>query len=340
MLPRRKSVTMQDVADLAGVSKQTVSVVINGKPGITEETRHRVLAAVEQLGYRRDLVARSLRTGRTRIVTLIVSDTSSPFIGRLAVAAEDYAHSCGYSLVLHNTHDDTEREAVYFESAAERAVDGVLFISATDDSPGLDILRSAGIPFVAVDRTPFPYDGPAVVLDNIEVGRLAAEHLLSLGHRRIAHISGPEWVHMSRERLQGFAETLDAQSAGAGLYVQKTRGWDYDDGYQTMRHILADAPDCTAVFAAADVLAMGAARAIREAGLRVPQDISVVGVDDIDCAAYACPPLTTIRQSIKDLAVLGLRHLFDILDGKEPEETRIVMDPVLIVRESTAPPRG
>jgi len=336
---RRNSVTMRDVADLAGVSKQTVSVVINDKPGITEETTQRVLAAVEELGYRRDLVARSLRTGRTRSVTLVASDTSSPFIGKLAVAAEDYAHASGYSLILHNTHDDAKREAAYFQAAVERAVDGVLFVSATDDSPGLDILRSAGIPFVAVDRTPFPYDDLAVVLDNVEAGRLAAEHLLSLGHTQIAHIGGPLKLYMSRERLKGFSQALEAGGAASGMFVCEAGGWGFAEGHQAMQRVLEDASHCTAVFASSDELAMGAMKAIREAGLRVPQDISILGVDDIDAAAYACPPLTTIRQSITELAVLGLRFLFDVLDGKEPDQNKIIMAPELVVRESTTSPR-
>jgi len=331
--------TMRDVAELAGVSKQTVSTVLNGKPGITAETQARVLKAVETLGYRLDKVARSLRTGQTRTIALVVSDISSPFIGRLAVAAEDYASAAGYSLVLHNTHDDVEREVTYFSVVVERKVDGVVFISTADQSPGLELLRTRGIPAVAIDRIPDPYQGPAVMLDNIKTGRLVAEHLLALGHTAMAHISGPPTVRMARERWQGFQQTIGAhsqmQSQMPAPAVEMASGWDYADGYLAMQRILAAERQVTAVFAAGDALAIGAMRAIYAAGLRVPDDISVVGVDDIDCAAYQNPPLTTVRQSIAELAQLGLQLLFDLLAGKEPARTEIVMDPVLVVREST-----
>jgi len=330
---------MRDVAEMVGVSKQTVSAVINNKPGITKETRDRVLAAIETLGYRPDSIARSLATGRTHTIAFIAADMSAPFIGTLVVAAEDYAHSCGYSLVLYNTHDDGEREAAYFAAAVQRGVDGVLFISATDQNVGLDAVRATGIPAVAIDRVPVAHRGPSVTLDNVETGRLAAEHLTGLGHTRIAHIGGPQTVLMSRQRLQGFQQLLEARGVAPRLHVETVENWAYQDGYDAMQRILTKGSSPTAVFAAGDALAIGAMRAIRETGLGVPEDISVVGVDDLDIAAFQNPPLTTIRQSITELAVLGLQLLFDILAGKEPGQINIVMQPVLVVRQSTSPPR-
>jgi len=326
---------MGDVATFAGVSKQTVSAVVNGKPEITRATRDRVLAAIETLGYRRDFIASSLRTGRTRTIALIVSDTASPFIGTLAVAAEDYARECGYSLVLHNTHDEVAREAAYFINVVERGIDGVAFISATDVCSGLDVLRANGIPTVAIDRVPHPYEGAAVTLDNHKAGCLAAEHLRRLGHTRVAHISGPLTVSMSRERLGGFREALGDT---AELTVEEAETWDYQAGYTAMQRLLAVHRPPLAVFAAADTLAIGAMRAICEVGLRVPEDVSVIGVDDIDSAAYQNPPLTTVRQSIHELAVLGLQLLLDILNGKEVAQAKVIMEPVLIVRQSTMAP--
>jgi LacI family transcriptional regulator len=335
MVPKHKGVTMQDVANAIGVSKQTISAVINGKPGITDETKQRVLAACEQLGYHIDLVARSLATGRTGNVALVVSDTSSPFIGRLAVAAEDYVRACGYGLVLYNTHDDPERESAYFSAAVQRKVDGVVFISATDRPKGLDRLQAAGIPYIAIDRIPDPYDGLGVVLDNFKAGHLAGEHLLDLGHRRMAHISGPEQVLMARQRMSGFRKPIEARGLESELQIEPAQTWEYDAGYRAMQRILAQYHP-TAVFAAADVLAFGAMRAIYEAGLSVPQDISLIGVDDIDSAAYMVPPLTTVRQSISELVTISFQLLFDLLDGKKSTQTLTVMDPILVVRGSTA----
>jgi LacI family transcriptional regulator len=156
---------MKDVAELVGVSIQTVSAVINNKPGITEETRDRVLEAVRQLGYRPYSVARSLRTGQTRTLALIVSDLSNPSFGTMASAAEDYAHRFGYSLTVHNTHDDVEREANYIESLTQRWIDGVMYVSAEDELSSQTALEQAGIPSVAIDRIPEGYDGPSVTLN-------------------------------------------------------------------------------------------------------------------------------------------------------------------------------
>jgi LacI family transcriptional regulator len=340
MARRRQSITMQDVADLAGVSRQTVSVVVNGRPGISPATRDRVWSAVEELGYYIDTVARSLRTGRTRTIGLIVSDTSSPFIGGLAVAVEDCARASGYSVVLYNTHDDMSRESAYFNAAASLGADGVIFISATDECPGAEALRSAGIPSVAFDRIPFPYQGPAVMLGNVKVGFLAGQHLVGLGHTRLAHISGPHWVRMSRERLAGLRQALAEGGSEASLRVETAEGWDYRSGYEAMQRLLSSGPKPTGVFAAADILAIGAMRALREAGLRVPADVSIVGVDDIDSAAYQCPPLTTIRQSVSELAELSVKLLLDILSGDGRLEDEIVMNPLLVVRDSTSAPSG
>jgi len=329
---------MQDVADAVGVSKQTVSAVINGKQGITDETRARVLEAVDRLGYRPDSIARSLRTGRTRTIALILSDISSPFHSETAAATEDYLRPFGYRLILYNTEDDVGREAAYFNDAIDRAVDGVVFISATDENRGLAALEAAGIPYVAIDRIPDPYTGPSVTLDNEKAGRIAAEHLLGLGHTYIAHIGGPSWVRMSRERLQGVREAIDGQPIDTGLVVESAEDWRCQSGHNCMIRVLRHSPLPTAVFAAGDLLAIGAMLAIREAGLHVPDDISVVGLDDLTIAAYQNPPLTTVRQSLTELATLGSRMLFNILDNKEPEQQEIVMEPALVVRQSTAPP--
>lgn len=333
--PKQSPVTMRDVAALVGVSKQTVSAVLNGKPCITAETQARIRQAVATLGYRLDNVASSLRTGRARILALVVSDISSPFIGRLAVTVEEYASAAGYSLVLHNTHDNVDRETSYFTVAVERKVEGVLFISTADHSPGLELLQERGIPAVAIDRIPDPYNGPAVMLDNVKTGRLAAEHLLGLGHRHLAHIGGPLTVRMARDRWLGFQQAVAAQPDLPNPQLESASGWDYADGYQAMQRLLAAGHPLTALFAAVDTLAIGAMCAIQSAGLSVPQQIGVVGVDDIDNAAYQNPPLTTVRQSITELAQLSVQLLFDLLAGKEPMPATIVMDPVLVVRAST-----
>jgi LacI family repressor for deo operon, udp, cdd, tsx, nupC, and nupG len=325
---------MKDVARLASVSIQTVSAVVNNKPDITDETRARVLAAIEQLNYQPYSVARSLRTRQTRTVALVVSDIASVAIAAMASAAEAHAHSFGYSLILYNTHNDVGRETSYFNTAVQQWVDGVIFIPAMRYGRW-DILQEAGIPSVAIDRIPDNYSGPAVMLDNLKAGRLAGQHLLDLGHRRIAHISGPLEVRLARERFNGFQQALEAQGIEPGSCLVEEGDFTCQTGYLAMQQLLAYRPCLTAVFAANDLMAIGAMRAVDEAGLQVPRDISIVGFDDIELAAFQTPPLTTIRQSFTQLATLGVQLLLDILAGKEVVQSQIVIEPTLIVRQST-----
>jgi len=328
-------VTMQDVADLVGVSRQTVSAVINGKPGITEPTRYRVLTAIDQLGYRPDLTARSLRTKRTHTIALMLTDVSSPVAGRMAVAAESLAYEMGYNLVLYNTCDDVERERFYVNSILQRSVDGVLYISARDESSVAALLQEAGTAVVVIDRTPSDYSGPSVLLDNYEAGRLAGEHLVSLGHRHIAHIGGPCFVHISDERLRGLQLTLADCDPSAQLCLVRAADWRVESGYSAMKSLLESGSAFTAVSAAGDLLAIGAMRALRDAGRRIPEQVSVIGLDDIDIAPYLEPPLTTVSQFITGMAETGMRMLLDIVRGERPEQVHVVVPPKIVVRGST-----
>jgi DNA-binding LacI/PurR family transcriptional regulator len=329
---------MKAVADRVGVSVQTVSAVVNNKPGITQETRARVMHAVADLGYRPYSIARSLRTGQTHTLALVVSDLANPSFATMASAAEDYAHDFGYGLMVFNTHDDVEREANYIQTATQRWIDGALFVSAEDRMTSLDALEAVGIPFVAVDRIPEAYDGPSVTLDNLLAGRVAAQHLLGLGHRRLAHISGPTKLRLARERREGFCQELAAYGLDPAGCLQAAGDWTCDSGYDAMKSILSQQQPISAVFCANDRMAIGAMCAITEAGYRIPGEISVMGLDDIEVAAYQSPPLTTIRQSFADFATRAVRLLLDILAGAESADTRVVLAPVLIERASTAAP--
>lgn len=329
-----KNPTMKDVAQQVGVSVQTVSAVINDKPGFTPETRKRVLAAIQQLGYRPFSVARSLRTRRTHTIALIVPDIANPSFSTIASAAEDVAHASGFSLVNYNTHESSEREANYIRTAAERWVDGVLFVSARDQIHGLESLQKAGIPCVAIDRNPESYSGPSVTLDNVKAGELATTHLIDLGHTRLAHIGGPQRLGLARERLSGFQRALESHSLSEGLVINST-GWTCNDGYCAFQTLLEAKTRPTALFAASDRIAIGAMHAANQAGLHIPEDISIVGLDDVELAAYQNPPLTTVQQSFTELATLAMKLLLALLNDEDPEDTQLVMTPHLIVRKST-----
>lgn len=330
-----KAPTMKDVAELASVSVQTVSAVINGDIRISAETSARVRVAIQQLGYRPYSVARSLRTRRTKTIALIVSDIANPVFATMASAAEDHAHRHGYSMVVYNTRDDAEREASYIHTATDRWVDGVLFVATQDRMTSLERLQAVGIPTVAIDRIPEGYSGPAVTLDNYAAGRLAAEHLLVLGHRQIAHITGPMGLRLARERLESFRDTVEAAHPACTLHLAHADDWECESGYRAMQILLAQAPSLTAIFAANDRMAIGAMQAAHQAGRRIPQDLSFVGLDDIEVAAYQIPPLTTIAQSFAEMAQTGLQRLLDILEGKSVEPAQLMIAPTLIERAST-----
>ncbi len=327
--------TMKNVAELAGVSVQTVSAVINNDPRISAETSTRVLQAIQQLGYRPYSVARSLRTRRTKTIALIVSDIANPVFATMASTAEDDAHRHGYSMVVYNTRDDPEREESYIRTATDRWVDGVLFVATQDRVTSFNRLRAVGIPVVAIDRIPANYSGPSVTLDNAHAGRMATEYLIQLGHRQIAHIAGPLALRLARERLAGVQAALDAAGEECQLSLATADDWECESGFQAMQALLAKTPELTAVFAANDRMAIGAMQAAYQAGRRIPDEISFIGLDDIESAAYQIPPLTTIRQSFVELARLGVQLLLDILQGTEIDQQQILIAPELIQRQST-----
>ena len=200
------------------------------------------MEAVVELGYRPYSIARSLRTGETHTLVLVVSDLANPSFATMASAAEDYAHDFGYGLMVFNTHDDIEREDAYIQVATQRWIDGALFVSAEDQMTSLDALKAAGIPFVAVDRIPEAYDGPSVTLDNLLAGRMAAQHLLGLGHRRLAHVSGPTKLRLARERKEGFCQALAALGLDPAACLQAAGDWTCDSGYDAMQAILKQRP--------------------------------------------------------------------------------------------------
>ena len=336
---RNGNPTMQDVANLVGVSKQTISAVINEKPGITEVTRARVRAAIEQLGYRIDHTARSLRTGQTHTIALLITDVSSPFLSMIAGVAEDYAYAAQYSLMLFNTRDDPERELAYVNTVLQRSVDGVLFVSAHGENIAVERLVEAGVPIVAIDRIPRGYSGASVTFNNRAAGRMVAEHLIQLGHRRMAHIVGPGFAQISDERLAGFCEVLGENGTPEPLLERAQGGWGIQNGYEAMLRLMAHSQDFTAVFAAGDQMAIGVMRALREFGRDIPSDVSLVSIDDIDLAAFLYPPLTTISQSIPDMACQGVDLLLDLIKKKQPAQEKIVIEPRLVLRRSTAAPK-
>lgn len=332
-----KAPTMRDVARLAGVSVQTVSCVVNGKGDISDETRARVLDAIDRLDYRRDPIARSLRTRRTRLIALLVLDITNPVLSVIASAVEAAAYAQDYNVILHDVRMDADRERNYLQAAADGLIDGLIVVNALARAPTFALLQAGRVPAVLIDCLEETVNLPSVCVDNFQGAYLATAHAAALGHERIAHIAGAESHEIARLRTRGYLQALEDHGLGYRCVVATpTERWDYQAGYEAMRQLLRGDPHPTAVFAASDQMAIGAYRAIAEASLRVPGDISLIGFDDIDAAAYTAPPLTTVRQPFAELAGRAVALLLQIIGGDTPASTRVVLPPELVVRQSTA----
>lgn len=327
--------TIREVAESAGVSYATVSHVINNTRLVSPETRERVLAAMDALNYRPNALARSLRQGKTNTLGLVLPDSANPFFAEIGRSIEDEAFKKGYSVFLCNTELDTQRELFYVDVLSKKQVDGIIFVAAGDQADSLEFLVGRNMPVVMVDRSVPNVEVDAVFTDNQLGGYLAARHLLELGHKRIACISGPSSITPSAERMIGYRKALEE----AGLPYDETlilRG-DYhaQSGMEVTHAILKMNPRPTAIFALNDLMALGALQAAAEANCAVPEDLAVVGYDDLEIARFTNPPLTTIAQPKKEIGVKAIDLLVDRISRKDRSPSRLVLPPELIVRRST-----
>lgn len=331
-------VTMRDVAERAGVSVTTVSHVINETRPVSDELRDRVRSAMDQLGYRPNRLARSLRQGRTYTIGMIVPDSANPFFAEMARHVEDATFSHGYSLILCNSDGDLDKERFYVRRLAEKQVDGILFIAAGGGGDHIEPLLKRRIPVVLVDRILPHVAVDAVLTDNRGGGCIATQHLLDLGHRRIACIAGPSDVTPSGERVAGYRQAL--QDAGAavdeGLIVRG--GFDYESGYRAAGQLLSRSPRPSAIFACNDLMAVGAISAAVRMGLRVPDDVSIMGFDDVRLASFTVPLLTTVRQPKQEMGVLAATLLLARIEDPDLPPQRHLLETSLIVRQTTAAP--
>jgi len=341
VIPSSLSVTMKDVAAELGVSVTTISKVLNNHADIGEATRQRVLAKVEELGYRRNAVARSLTLRRTHTLGVIVSDLMHSFFVEVVSAIEESLGRRGYGLLLCNLGEDPSKERWQLEMLLERQVDGVILASTNAQKNG-DLLRhlqSQGKGLVLIDRD--DHQGlrcHRVVTDDEQVGRLATSHLISLGHRHIAHLAGPRLVH-ARRRHRGYLAAM----RHAGLPVVDSwvvdTGFVETDGYNATVRLLSQAPEVTALFAVNDPAAIGAMKAAWDLGRRTPEDLAIVGAGDIAHGDMLRVPLTTVSWSREDMGREAARLILDQIElHPDGPFTRVVVPPTLRVLASCGAP--
>jgi DNA-binding LacI/PurR family transcriptional regulator len=327
---------MTDVARAAAVSHQTVSRVLNGHPNVRPATRERVLAAIEQLGYRPNLAARALASGRSNQLGLVTLNTM--LLGPIATlyAVEQAARSSGYSVSITSVRSiDRQSLSESVERLLQQAVAGVIIIApVVSRDSALDALPPE-LPAVVVEADPESAIS-AVTVDSRLGASLATRHLLELGHRTVFHISGPQDFIEAQQRIAGWRQTLE--QAGSPVPEVILGDWSAQAGYDAGQ-VLAELPDVTAVFAANDNTALGLLRALSEQGRSVPGDISVVGFDDIAEAGFFTPPLTSVRQDFAEMGRRTVELLLRQIETGARSVEHITLPPELILRESTARPR-
>lgn len=335
MSPRTpKPITLHDVAKRSGVSYQTVSRVINNHPYVSKDTRHRVLTAIRELDYRPNRVARSLATRRTYTLGVVTFGSNYYGPAQMMANVERAARARGYNVTLSNLETLTPRSIrEMVEQLGGQLVDGLVLITPVLGISYEELVSlCAGIPFVMIDAQ-FGARIPSVVIDQRYGSQLVTQHLLDLGHRAICEIRGPLNWFGAIARHESCLATL----AEAGLEpVQQVEGnWAVEDGYTGARQILESGVAFSALVVGNDQMALGALRALHEHGLRIPEDISVVGFDDIPEAAYFEPPLTTVRQDFVGLGEQSVEYLVGLIDDPDTPLHQRVLHPRLIVRQST-----
>mgnify|MGYP001943223846 CR=1 FL=1 len=320
-------VTIYDIAKRANVSPMTVSRYINQSGYMSEETKRKVEKAIDELGYVPNLNARSLISKKTKILSLLITDITNPFFTKVARGAEDKAKQLGYQILLSNTDENMSKESDYIETVLATRVDGVLLAPAGDESvKNLKRLRKHHIPFVLIDREIQGIDCDLILGDSYEGARKLTEHLLQQGHRKIAMLNGPAHISTARERKRGYEETLKLADIRIDQRWISEINFKKDDAHAAIEQFLSldrkDRP--TAIFAANNFIAVSAIHALRNHGVKVPDEMTIVCFDDIDPYTNTSPYLTaaSASQPAYDYGYMGIQFLIERIEGKAPASYR------------------
>ncbi len=328
--------TLEEIAKLAGVSRSTVSRVINDHPNVRPEVRERVWQVIREVGYQPHAAARSLATNRTQVLGLIIPQAvttlfTDPFFPHLIQGMAEACNAHRYHLMLSLFTGRTDQESLYRRVLRSGTLDGVVVASTTLDDPLIPRLLQEKLPFVSVGRhreAAVSY----VDVDNVAGARQAVEHLLRQGHRRIATVTGPLAMMAGRDRLEGYRQALEARGVPVDDALIAEGDFTEEGGRMAMQRLLPHRP--TAVFVASDTMAVGAMKAIKEAGLRIPEDVAVVGFDDLPVASIVEPALTTVRQPIERLGATAVEVLIGLIEQQAEAPQHVILPTQLVIRAS------
>ncbi|TNJ67729.1 LacI family transcriptional regulator [Paenibacillus hemerocallicola] len=331
--------TIYDVAREAGVSIAAVSQVINGKGKISEERRQEIIRVMEMLHYQPSRIASALTGKKTYTIGLLVPDISNPFFAEIARAVEEQGHQLGYSLIICSTENKDERVERYISLLQQKSVDGIIIGTGIDNKKMLKPFLDNETPIAMIAREMPGLDVKTVIVDDYVGGRMAAEHLLALGHRRLAVLTENPKLSSSKERIRGFREGVEL--SGGELPDSRIKACG-DELVKEGKRLAAQLLQCedppTAIFCCNDLLAIGTLQAAKQLGMKVPSDLSVIGFDNTILASVTDPPLTTVAQPTERMGRTAVDRLIGQLDKAYDGELRTVMQPNLVVRSSTAAP--
>ncbi|MCD6257937.1 LacI family DNA-binding transcriptional regulator [Candidatus Aerophobetes bacterium] len=324
---------IKDVAKLAGVSPACVSLALNGKPYVSAKTKKRIYNAIEQLNYRPNIIARSLRNKKTHTIGLVLSDITNPFFPEIARGVETKAREYGFNVILCNTDADPLLEKNYIEVLLAKQVDGLILTSVRimDD---LDKYTKENCPLVFINRKPPLSDFDFVGIDNVASAKMAVEHLIKLGHRKIALIRGEPASWASFSRYEGYRMALKEAGIPYSDNLVKIGYLRYESGYRAMESLLKGSPIPTAIFCANDIMALGAIDACVDRKVKVPQDLAIVGFDDIWVASLKNVQLTTVHQPRYEMGAKAVELMVERIIGKRKKTKRVILPTKLVIRRT------
>lgn len=324
---------LKDVAKLAGVSPASVSLALNAKPYVGKEAKERIYKAISELSYRPNIVVRSLRKKKTTIIGLVLSDIANPFFPEIARGVEERAREYGFNVILCNTDGNPSQEKDSIEILLSRQIDGLIITSARSSANLNEYLRE-NCPIVLVNRDPFPGRFDFVGIDNVSSARVAVNHLIKLGHQRIAFIRGEPASPASFGRYEGYKMALREAGVSSPENYVKIGYLKYEGGYRAMISLLKEPCPPTAIFCANDMMALGAIDACAEKGIKVPQDVAIVGFDDMWVASLKTVQLTTVHQPRYQMGLKAVDLMIERIMGKRDEVERVILPAKLVIRRT------